>query len=243
MKRGIQDYVSLWTTDWHQFVLVPLIFPNGDTYYDLYHRDGTYQDVPDPELGAEIVRRMLAAGTQVMTPDEWIHFRQIMAYEPYWTTRKQDFILVRYEGSDSCESYDLYERNGRWQRFDPPHIREEVIERMRAAGVECLTNEQWTSIRSALEAEEREREFQRHSPMWTTEQHAHLLVAHECSSGGYYRITRRDGFEYRFCDDQLARCIAAQMLAAGIEVVDSETWEKMWIEICHKLSPIPYSGI
>jgi hypothetical protein len=239
--RDLSGYAHFWTTERHQFVLVPLVFPGGETYYDVYHRDGTYQYFPEPDVGTEVAGRMAAAGVEVMEPDEWIHFRQVMEYEPYWTTRKQDFILECFGDPSAGGVFNLFENNGRWHQIYLPQVRDEVLRRMYVAGVECLSPEQWAPRYAALQEQARECQFQSYAPLWTTELREHLLVAYQWEDGTpYMHLVRKDGHEYRLCCDELAARIKRQMLAAGVEVIDSETWESTLREIYTALATSQY---
>jgi len=50
----------------------------------------------------------------------------------------------------------------------------------------------------------------------------------------------QDGNEYRFCCDKLAARISAQMLAAGVEVIDPDTWENTLRKIYKSLETRQY---
>jgi hypothetical protein len=159
LSQWIDAYSYLWTTQREEYVIVPVRFPDGRVFYDLYHRDGTYCTLPDEWLNAAVVERMVAAGVPVVDPDSWVADRRLTYYEPLWTTDRDRYLLIQPHPGDENQYitiYDRVEKRLRGSSFIDGEMRPAVIEKMIDAGVEVVQLRDTSAIADKLrEMEER----------------------------------------------------------------------------------------
>lgn len=158
-EEKLREHEYMWTTHKDDYALVPWRKqPDGiDDYVIVKHTTNVAPIIEDERLAQEIIKRMLAADVFVGDPDTFefkkarirerlsqyksgaimVDKGRLNALEYMWTTRKDDFSLVRAgRNEDGPTQYTIEERSSnRVVFFENDDLAHEVERRMVMAGV------------------------------------------------------------------------------------------------------------
>jgi len=136
--ESLAAYERLWTTEKDCYSLVRVEFPDGRSFHDIYHLDGTYSTLADDDLNRSVVERMRAAGVPVLEPDAWVLSQKLKEFEYLWTSGPNAYLVVRYLRPDELPRDVIYDEGGDYYSVYEEAVRHAVVERMIAAGAQLI---------------------------------------------------------------------------------------------------------
>ncbi|MFN3651933.1 MAG: hypothetical protein ACK47B_20355 [Armatimonadota bacterium] len=130
---------------------------------------------------------------------------------PWWTSERQNHVLVRVVLPDESEYLDIYHRDGTY--LTPPDARlcALVLERMLAAGVPVLDGDAWVL----------QQKLAPYKYLWTGRADRFLVIRFQPPDGSPRNlIYDEEGEVYPIYEDPVRDAVVERMLAASVELIE-----------------------
>jgi hypothetical protein len=158
LLESLDGYAHLWNTEWHRYVVVPVAFPDGRAYHDLYTWDGIYSTLSNASVNEAVIEKMIAAGTQIVDADGWAERgRKLASLSHLWTTEQHQHVLLRDRKPNGNRTEQVYRLSGELEEVTADLL-EIVVQRMEEAGVRIVDRDSLAPVLAELQEAEVQRE-------------------------------------------------------------------------------------